>query len=200
MVVSLNLPRVALDAHGDKERFWSLLEERLNLVKKALLFRVDTVKQALPKYNPTGFMYGGYGRLSSDGNVDELFKHNRASVSLGYVGLYEMAAVFYGDWQKDHTYDKEARDFAYDVLKHMNITAREWKNETGYAFSVYSTPGEALNSSFEERDHKLYPNVPHVTDHDFYTNSFHYFVERKPTPFEKLEFEAPFQHLSTGGF
>ncbi len=199
-VVSLNLPRVALDSHGDKNKFWKLLDERIDLVKKALLFRVETVKQALPKYNPTGFMYGGYGRLPEDGNVDELFKNNRASVSFGYVGLYEMTACFYGDWQQDHSYNQEARDFAYNVLKHMNHKAKEWKQEYGYAFSCYGTPGEALNSRFEEQDHKLYPNVPYVTDHDFYTNSFHYFVERKPTPFEKLAFEAPFQALSTGGF
>lgn len=199
-VVSLNLPRVALDSHKSLDKFWELLDERLELVKKTMLFRIETVKQALPKYNPTGFMYGGYGRLKPNDDVDVLFKNNRASVSLGYVGLYEMAACFYGDWQHDHSYDKEARDFAYHVLEHMNHKAKEWKAEYGYAFSCYGTPGESLNSSFEERDHKLYPNVPFVTDHAFYTNSFHYFVERKPTPFEKLDFEAPFQALSTGGF
>lgn len=199
-VVSLNLPRVALDSKGDKDVFWKLLDERLELVKEAMLFRIENVKQALPKYNPSGFMYGGYGRLAPDGDVDELFRHNRASVSLGYVGLYEMTARFYGDWQQDHDYNHEARDFAYAVLKHMHDKAAEWKHQYGYGFSCYGTPGESLNSTFEEIDHKLYPNVPFVTDHDFYTNSFHYFVERKPTPFEKLDFEAPFQHLSNGGF
>lgn len=199
-VVSLNLPRIALDSNGDKEKFWKLLDERLNLQRDALLFRIENVKQALPKYNPAGFMYGGYGRLDPDGNVDELFNHNRASVSMGYVGLYEMTARFYGDWQHDHDYNREARDFAYAVIKHMNDKAAEWKKEYGYGFSVYGTPAESLNSTFEEIDHKIYPNVPFVTDHDFYTNSFHYFVERKPTPFEKLDFEAPFQKLSNGGF
>lgn len=199
-VVSLNLPRIALDSHGDKDTFWKLLDERLELVKRALLFRIDTVKSALPKANPTGYMFGGFGRLGAYDDIDELFHHNRASVSLGYVGLYEMAAAFYGDWQHDHDYDQEAHDFAYDVLKHLNKTAKAWKDEYHYGFSVYGTPGESLNSRFEEIDHKLYPNVKHVTDHDFYTNSFHYFVERKPTPFEKMAFEAPFQHLSTGGF
>lgn len=199
-VVSLNLVRIALDSKGNKDKFWSLLDERLELVKQALLYRIDIVKQALPKYNPTGFMFGGFGRLEPNGNIDDLLKHNRASISLGYVGLYEMTATFYGDWQQDHSYDQEAYDFQYEVLKHMNIKAADWKKEYGYGFSCYGTPGESLNSSFEERDHKLYPNVPYVTDHDFYTNSFHYFVERKPTPFEKMAFEAPFQHLSTGGF
>lgn len=199
-VVSLNLPRIALDSNGDKEKFWKLLDERLNLQRDALLFRIENVKQALPKYNPAGFMYGGYGRLDPDGNVDELFNHNRASVSMGYVGLYEMTARFYGDWQHDHTYNQEAHDFAYSVIKHMNEKAAAWKKQYGYGFSVYGTPAESLNSTFEEIDHKLYPNVPFVTDHDFYTNSFHYFVERKPTPFEKLDFEAPFQKLSNGGF
>lgn len=199
-VVSLNLPRVALDSHGDKDVFWKLLDERLELVKKALLVRIETVKKALPKYNPTGFMYGGYGRLGASDDLDVLMKNNRASVSVGYVGLYEMTAVFYGDWQHDHDYDQDAYDFTYKVFEHMNHKAAAWKKEYGYAFSCYGTPGESLNSSFEERDHKLYPNVPFVTDHEFYTNSFHYFVERKPTPFEKMEFEAPFQALSTGGF
>lgn len=199
-VVSLNLPRVALDSNGDMDKFWVILDERIALMKKALLFRIERVKEALPKMNPTGFMYGGYGRLNSADDIDVLLKNNRASISFGYVGLYEMAARFYGDWQQDHSYDKDARDFAYNVLKYLNETVAEWKAEYGYAFSCYGTPGESLNSSFEERDHKLYPNVPHVTDHDFYTNSFHYFVERKPTPFEKIEFEAPFQALSTGGF
>lgn len=199
-VVTLNLPRIALDSHGDKDKFWKLLDERLDLQRDALLFRIENTKKALPKYNPAGFMYGGYGRLNPDDNVDQLFNHNRASVSVGYVGLYEMTARFYGDWQHDHSYNQEARDFAYAVAKHMNEKAAEWKHQYGYGFSVYGTPGEALNSTFEEIDHKLYPNVPFVTDHEFYTNSFHYFVERKPTPFEKLDFEAPFQHLSTGGF
>lgn len=85
-------------------------------------------------------MYGGYGRLAPDGNIDELLKHNRASISLGYVGLYEMTAVFYGDWQHDHSYDQDAHDFQYEVLKHMNIKAAEWKKEYGYGFSCYGTP------------------------------------------------------------
>ncbi|WCE45111.1 anaerobic ribonucleoside-triphosphate reductase [Lactiplantibacillus plantarum] len=107
---------MALDSNGDKEKFWKLLDERLNLQRDALLFRIENVKQALPKYNPAGFMYGGYGRLDPDGNVDELFNHNRASVSMGYVGLYEMTARFYGDWQHDHTYNQEAHDFAIPSL------------------------------------------------------------------------------------
>lgn len=139
-VVSLNLPRIALDSHGDKELFWKLLDERLELVKKALLVRIETVKKALPKYNPTGFMYGGYGRLGASDDIDILLKNNRASVSLGYVGLYEMTAAFYGDWQHDHDYDQEAYDFTYKVFEHMNHKAAEWKKEYGYAFSCYGTP------------------------------------------------------------
>lgn len=139
-VVSLNLVRIALDSKGNKDKFWSLLDERLELVKQALLYRIDIVKQALPKYNPTGFMFGGFGRLEPNGNIDDLLKHNRASISLGYVGLYEMTATFYGDWQQDHSYDQEAYDFQYEVLKHMNIKAADWKKEYGYGFSCYGTP------------------------------------------------------------
>src|SRR5699024_1645230 len=114
-VVTLNLPRIALDAEGNKDKFWSLLDERLQIVKDALVYRVERCKEAMPANAPILYMYGAFGkRLNRNDSVDELFKNRRATVSLGYIGLYEVAAAFYGgSWENN----PQAKEFTLDILR-----------------------------------------------------------------------------------
>lgn len=197
-VVTLNLPRIALEADGDQEKFWQLLSDRLSIMKDALVYRVERCKEAIPANAPILYMYGAFGkRLSRTDAVDELFKNRRATVSLGYIGLYEVAASFFGgEWENN----AEAKDFTLDIVKKLKANADAWGNEYGYHFSVYSTPSESLTDRFCRLDTEKFGIVENITDKEYYTNSFHYDVRKNPTPFEKLEFEKDYPKYCSGGF
>ena len=200
-VVSVNVPRIALESHGDKERFWKLFDERMEVAHQALQFRIMRCKQATPVNAPTLFRYGAFGRLGANDNVDALFKNERATVSLGYIGLAEATSVFYGkNWIRDHGWDPEGKEFALSIVKRMNELCKQWSNAEGYHYSVYSTPAESLTDRFNRMDREKFGKVEGVTDHDFYTNSFHYPVWLQPTPMEKLAFEKDFPYYASGGF
>lgn len=197
-VVTLNLPRIAMEAAGDKEKFWNLLEERLQIVKDALVYRVNRCKEAIPQNAPILYMYGAFGkRLTPNDSVDELFKNKRATVSLGYIGLYEVATAFYGGaWE----HNAEAKAFTVDIVKSLKEHADAWGNEYGYHFSVYSTPSESLTDRFCRLDTEKFGIVKDITDKEYYTNSFHYDVRKAPSPFEKLDFEKDYPKYCSGGF
>ena len=200
-VVSVNVPRIALESHGDKERFWKLFDERMEVAHQALQFRIMRCKQATPVNAPTLFRYGAFGRLGANDNVDALFKNERATVSLGYIGLAEATSVFYGkNWIRDHGWDQEGKEFALSIVKRMNELCKQWSKAEGYHYSVYSTPAESLTDRFNRMDREKFGKVEGVTDHDFYTNSFHYPVWLQPTPMEKLAFEKDFPYYASGGF
>lgn len=197
-VVTLNLPRIALEAQGSQEKFWKILNERLAIVKDALVYRVKRVKEAKPANAPILYMYGAFGkRLATQDAVDELFKNKRATVSLGYIGLYEVASAFYGGVWEDN---QEAKNFTLDILKELKKNADNWGNEYGYHFSVYSTPSESLTDRFCRLDTEKFGIVENITDKEYYTNSFHYDVRKNPTPFEKLDFEKDYPKYCSGGF
>ncbi|WP_287116509.1 anaerobic ribonucleoside-triphosphate reductase [Enterococcus faecalis] len=197
-VVTLNLPRIALEAQGSQEKFWQILNERLAIVKDALVYRVERVKEAKPANAPILYMYGAFGkRLATQDAVDELFKNKRATVSLGYIGLYEVASAFYGGAWEDN---QEAKNFTLDILKELKKKADNWGNEYGYHFSVYSTPSESLTDRFCRLDTEKFGIVENITDKEYYTNSFHYDVRKNPTPFEKLDFEKDYPKYCSGGF
>lgn len=197
-VVTLNLPRIAMEAGGDLDKFWQILEDRLEIVKDALVYRVERCKEAIPANAPILYMYGAFGkRLKRADNVNELFKNKRATVSLGYIGLYEVASAFYGgDWEQDTT----AKDFTLSIIKELKAHADTWGNEYGYHFSVYCTPSESLTDRFCRLDTEKFGEVENITDKDYYTNSFHYDVRKNPTPFEKLDFEKDYPKYCSGGF
>ena len=197
-VVTLNLPRIAMEAQGDFDKFWSILEDRLDIVKDALVYRVNRCKEALPQNAPILYMYGAFGkRLKRNGNVDELFRNKRATVSLGYIGLYEVASAFYGGaWE----HNPEAKQFTLDIVKTLKMHADQWGDEYGYHFSVYSTPSESLTDRFCRLDTYKFGIVENITDKEYYTNSFHYDVRKNPTPFEKLDFEKDYPKYCSGGF
>lgn len=197
-VVTLNLPRIALEAQGSQEKFWQILNERLAIVKDALVYRIERVKEAKPANAPILYMYGAFGkRLATQDAVDELFKNKRATVSLGYIGLYEVASAFYGGAWEDN---QEAKNFTLDILKELKKNADNWGNEYGYHFSVYSTPSESLTDRFCRLDTEKFGIVENITDKEYYTNSFHYDVRKNPTPFEKLDFEKDYPKYCSGGF
>ncbi|CAM3058333.1 anaerobic ribonucleoside-triphosphate reductase [Sporolactobacillus spathodeae] len=197
-VVTINLPRIAMESRGDKDKFWKIFEERLQICKEALVFKVERAKQASPENAPILYQYGAFGkRLKRTDSVDTLFNHSRATVSLGYIGLYEVGTVFYGNaWETN----KEAKDFAIRVVKTLWEHCQDWEKEYDYHFSVYSTPSESLTDTFCRRDTEKFGKVKDITDKEYYTNSFHYDVRKAPTPFEKLDFEKDFPPYCSGGF
>jgi ribonucleoside-triphosphate reductase len=127
----------------------------------------------------------------------DIFDKFRATISVGYIGLHEVATVFYGnDWQGN----KEAKEFTLDILRKFKSNVEEWKKETGYWFSVYATPSESLTDRFCRLDKQEFGSIEDVTDKDYYTNSFHYDVRKHITPFEKIDFEKEYAPLTSGGF
>ncbi len=198
-VVTVNLPRIALEAEGDKDKFWSLFAERMAIAKDALVYRVERTKEATPANAPILYQYGAFGkRLGKYDQVDQLFTHRRATVSLGYIGLYEVATAFYGGEWEDNP---EAKEFTVDIVKEMKRLVGEWSDEYDYHFSVYSTPSESLTDRFCRLDTEKFGLVLDITDKEYYTNSFHYDVRKNPTPFEKLDFEKIYPEVgASGGF
>ena len=198
-VVTLNLPRIAIESDGDFEKFWRIFDERTQIVKDALVYRINRTKEASPTNAPILYQYGAFGkRLKPTDSVDEVFKNRRATVSFGYIGLYEVGKVFYGtEWEEN----PEAKEFTLSVIRKMKNLCEDWSEEFGYHFSVYSTPSESLTDRFCRMDMEKFGSIVDITDKGYYTNSFHYDVRKNPTPFEKLDFEKDFVKAgATGGF
>ncbi|HEM3724855.1 TPA: anaerobic ribonucleoside-triphosphate reductase [Streptococcus suis] len=198
-VVTVNLPRIAMESAGDMDKFWEIFAERMAIAQDALAYRVERVKEAIPANAPILYQYGAFGkRLAKTDAVDEVFKNRRATISLGYIGLYEVAAVFYGgQWEEN----PEAKDFTIAIIKRMKELTEAWSDQYGYHFSVYSTPSESLTDRFCRLDTEKFGLVENITDKQYYTNSFHYDVRKNPTPFEKLDFEKVYVEAgASGGF
>ncbi len=198
-VVTVNLPRIALESEGDINKFWEIFNERMNIAEDALVYRVERTKEATPANAPILYQYGAFGhRLGKEESVDQLFKNRRATVSLGYIGLYEVATVFFGNsWE----HNPEAKEFTLDIIRDMKRRVEEWSDQYGYHFSIYSTPSESLTDRFCRLDTDKFGSIPDITDKEYYTNSFHYDVRKNPTPFEKLDFEKVYPEAgASGGF
>ncbi len=199
-VVSLNLPRIALEADKDEAGFYRLLDERLAVARLALDTRVDRLKGVKAKVAPILYMEGACGvRLDAEDDISEIFKNGRASISLGYIGIHETINALYGTEQ--HVYDNdELRQKAIAIVEYLKAAVDQWKQETGYGFSLYSTPSENLCSRFHHLDVKQFGIVEGVTDKGYYTNSFHLDVEKKVNPYDKIDFEQPYPSIANGGF
>lgn len=198
-VVTVNLPRIALESEGDLNKFWEIFNERMNIAEDALVYRVERTKEATPANAPILYQYGAFGRrLGKEESVDQLFKNRRATISLGYIGLYEVATVFFGNnWENN----PEAKEFTLDIIRDMKRRVEEWSDQYGYHFSIYSTPSESLTDRFCRLDMEKFGSIPDITDKEYYTNSFHYDVRKNPTPFEKLDFEKVYPEAgASGGF
>lgn len=195
-VVSLNLPNIALTVNTPDE-FMTLLDQRIQAVKDGLMYRYNRLASTTARNAPILYQYGATGhRLNPDETVQRIFNDGEATASIGYVGLHETATRFWGnDWQDN----PEAKNFTIQVLRHLNHWKEKWAEETGIAFSVYSTPAESLISRFAEIDKATFGSIKDITDKGYYTNSFHLDVRKQVTPFEKIDFEADYPPLAAGG-
>ncbi len=199
-VVSLNLPRIALQAKGDINKFYALLDDKLKIARRALDTRINRLENVKARVAPILYMEGACGvRLKANDSIADIFKHGRASISLGYIGVHETIMALFG--QQKHVYDDvQLREEAVKIIQHLRNAVEQWKKETGYAFSLYGTPSENLCSRFCRIDAKQFGVVEGVTDKGYYTNSFHLDVQKKVNPYDKIDFEMPYPEISSGGF
>ena len=194
-VVSLNLVQVALTANKDMDKFWEVLDERLSLCREALMVRHNLLLGTSSDISPIHWQHGGIARLEKGEKIDSLLKDGYSTLSLGYVGIYEMTQAMLG---VSHT-TKEGEEFALKVMNHLKGACDSWKAETGLGFGLYGTPGESLTSRFCRIDKQKFGEIKNVTDRMYYTNSYHVHVTEEIDAFEKLKFESQFHDISLGG-
>ena len=194
-VVSINLVQIAIIANGDEKKFWELLECRLDLCKKALLCRYHRLKGVKTNVSPIHWQHGAIARLGPDDVIDSLLEGGYCSLSLGYIGVYEMTKLMKGT---SHT-QEQGKKFALKVLQFMNEKTKEWKEKTGLGFSLYGTPAENLCYRFAKIDKERFGEIEDITDKGYYTNSYHVDVRQEIDAFSKLSFESEFQKISLGG-
>lgn len=194
-VVSLNLPQMGIIAKGNEEVFWKLFKERLELCKEALLTRYKLLKGTTSDISPIHWQYGGLARLEKGQTIDHLLENGYATISLGYIGLYELTKLMTGE---SHTSEKGSK-FAIKVMKKLKETTESWKKETGLGFGLYGTPAESLCYTFARKDKARFGSIEDITDKEYYTNSYHVDVREEISAFNKLVFESQFQPISTGG-
>ena len=194
-VVTINLVDVACSAEGNMERFWEILDERLELCHRALRCRHERLLGTVSDVAPILWQNGALARLKKGEKIDKLLFNGYSTISLGYAGLYEMCMRMLG---KSHT-DPDATPFALDVMKHMNDACNQWKEETNVTFSIYGSPIESTTYKFAKCLQKRFGIVPGITDKSYITNSYHVFVREEIDAFSKLKFESQFQALSSGG-
>ena len=194
-VISLNLPQIGIIANKDMDLFWSLLNERLELCKEALLCRHKLLLGTKSDVSPIHWQFGALGRLKKGEVIDELLKNNYSTLSLGYVGICELTYAMLG---VSHT-TKEGEKFALEVMNFMKKKCDNWKKEYNLGFGLYGTPAENLIYRFCRLDTARYGKIENVTDKMYYTNSYHVHVTEPIDAFEKLEFESQFHSISSGG-
>ncbi|EJG1578836.1 ribonucleoside-triphosphate reductase [Vibrio caribbeanicus] len=200
-VVSLNLPRIAIEANGDEAKFYEILEERTELVRRALETRIDRLRGVKARVAPILYTEGALGvRLNPDDEVLDIFKNGRASISMGYIGIHETINALYAK-DGEHIFDNEVlRQKGIDIVKFLKNKVDGWKEQSGWGYSLYSTPSENLCTRFCSLDTKEFGVLDSVTDKGYYTNSFHLDVQKKVNPYDKIDFEMPYPELASGGF
>ena len=194
-VVTINLIDIACSSKRDKQEFWRIFNERLELCKEALMYRHNRLKGTPSDVAPILWQYGALARLKKGETIDKLLYGGYSTISLGYAGLYECVKYMTG---KSHS-DPEAMPFALEVMRYMNDKCNQWKKEENIDFSVYGTPIESTTYKFAKCLQKRFGKIPGVTDKNYITNSYHVHVTEEIDAFTKLAFEAPFQELSPGG-
>ena len=194
-VVSINLPQIGILAEKDEEKFWKLFDERLELCREALMCRHEALLGTLSDTSPIHWQYGAIARLAKGEKIDKYLKGGYSTLSLGYIGIYELTMLMKGVPQTD----PEGEKFALAVMKHMREKCDEWKKETGLGFALYGTPAESLCYRFARIDKERFGTIKNVTDKGYYTNSYHVDVRQKIDAFSKFKFESQFQTISSGG-
>lgn len=194
-VVSLNLPQIGILAKGDEEKFWKLLDERLELCYEALMCRHNALKGIKSDVSPVHWQYGAIARLKKGETIDKYLENGYSTISLGYIGLYELTKLMKG---VSHT-DPAGEDFALRVMNRLCGACEKWKAKTGLGFGLYGTPAESLCYRFARIDKERFGSIEDVTDKGYYTNSYHVDVREKIDAFSKFKFESQFQNISSGG-
>ena len=194
-VVSINLPQIGIIANGDEDRFWKLFDERLQLCFDALMCRHNALLGTMSDASPIHWQYGAIARLGKGEVIDPLLNSYFSTISLGYIGIYELTKVMKG---VSHT-DPVGEEFSVRVMKHMRETVNRWKEETGLGFALYGTPAESLCYRFARVDKERFGDIEDITDKGYYTNSYHVDVREKINAFDKLKFESKYQPISSGG-
>lgn len=194
-VVTINLVDVACSSEGDMDKFWEILDERLELCHRALRCRHERLLGTISDVAPILWQYGALARLKKGETIDKLLYNGYSTISLGYAGLYEMCMRMLG---KSHT-DPEAKPFALAVMQRLNDKCKEWKEAENISYSVYGTPMESTTYKFAKCLQKRFGIIKGVTDKNYITNSYHVHVTEEINAFDKLEFESEFQKLSPGG-
>lgn len=194
-VVSINLPQIGILAKGDEEKFWKILSERLELCHEALMCRHHALLGVTSDVSPIHWQYGAIARLQPGEKIDKLLKNGYSSISLGYIGLYEVTLLMTGESQTT----EKGQAFALKVMNRLRTACETWKQESGLGFALYGTPAESLCYRFAKIDKEKFGDIPNVTDKGYYTNSYHVDVREHIDAFSKLKFESQFQPISSGG-
>ena len=194
-VVSLNLPQIGILARGDEEKFWEILEDRLQLCFEALMCRHNALKNVRSDSSPIHWQYGAIARLPKGAPIEPLLYGGYSSISLGYIGLYEVTKLVKGCSQTT----PEGQAFSLKVMERLRSACDTWKKETNIGFALYGTPAESLCYRFARIDKERFGTIPDVTDKGYYTNSYHVDVREHIDAFSKFTFESQFQKISTGG-
>ena len=194
-VVSINLPQIAIMASGNKEKFYKLLDDRLELCFDACMCRHNALKGVTSDYSPIHWQYGAIARLKKGEKIDKYLYGNYSTMSLGYIGLYEVSKLMTG---KSHT-EEEGKEFVEELMKYLRKVVDGWKKDTNIGFALYGTPAESLCYRFAKIDEEKFGSIKDITDKGYYTNSYHVDVRERINAFDKLKFESSFQPISSGG-
>lgn len=194
-VVSLNLPQIGIIAKGDEDKFWELLDERLELCYEALMCRHNALMGTKSDVSPIHWQYGAIARLKKGEKIDKYLMNGYSTISLGYIGLYEVTKLMKGVPQTE----PEGLEFALRLMNKLRATCEKWKADTGIGFGLYGTPAESLCYRFARIDKEKFGTIEDVTDKGYYTNSYHVDVREDIDAFDKFKFESQFQKISSGG-
>jgi len=194
-VVSINLPQIGIIAKGDEEKFWKLLDERLELCYEALMVRHNSLVGVKSDVSPIHWQNGAIARLKKGEVIDKYLMDGYSTLSLGYIGLYEVTLAMKGVSQTT----PEGEEFALRVMKKLHEACAKWKAKTGLGFALYGTPAESLCYRFARIDKEQFGTIKDITDKGYYTNSYHIDVREHIDAFSKFKFESQFQPISSGG-
>ena len=194
-VVTINLVDVACSSGRDMNKFWELMDERLELCHRALMARHERLKGTPSDVAPILWQNGALARLKKGETIDKLLYGGYSTISLGYAGLCECTRYMKG---VSHT-DPDGTPFALEVMRHLNDACAKWKAEHNIDFSLYGTPLESTTYKFAKCLKNRFGVIPNITDESYITNSYHINVKEEINPLDKLKFEAELQPYSSGG-
>ncbi|MBD8976849.1 anaerobic ribonucleoside-triphosphate reductase [Veillonella magna] len=194
-VVSINLPQIGILARGNEDKFFEILDKRLKLVEKALLLRYELLKNVTSDVSPIHWQYGAIARLKKGESIAKFLKGGYATISMGYIGIYEATRLI---TEQSNT-EPDGRRFAMKIMDRLNAAIKEWRAKHNMGFALYGTPAESLTNRFSSIDRARFGEIPDITDKGYYTNSYHVNVREEINIFDKFKYEAEFQKKSTGG-